>query len=74
MVCFNEATADEQQITDPNIPSLSLRAYIDALILTTLIQFLERYRIVIVRIVLDALLMCIAPVVKQDASTSNPML
>lgn len=73
LICFNETTTNEQQITNLDIPALSLRTYVDALILATLVQFLERYGIVIVRVVLDTLLMCVTAVVEQDASTGDSM-
>ena len=57
-----------------NIATLSFWTYVDALILATLIQLFERDGIVVVRVVLDALLMCVATIVEQDTSTGDPVL
>jgi len=71
VICLDEAAADEQDISDPDIPALCLRADVDALIFAALVQFFETDGIVVVGIVLDSLLVGISAVIEQNTSSGN---
>ena len=71
VIRLDEAAPDEQDISNPDVPTLGLWPDVDPLILTALVQFFETDGVVVVWIVLDALLVGIAAIVEQDASTGN---
>lgn len=71
MIGLDEAAADEQDISDPDIPALCLRADVDALIFAALVQFFETDGIVVVGIVLDPLLVGISAVIEQNTSSGD---
>lgn len=71
MIRLDEAAADEQDISDPDVSALCLRPDVDALVFATLVQLFETDGIVVERVVLDSLLVRIPAVIKQDAPTGN---
>lgn len=71
VIGLDEAAADEQDISDPDVSALCLRPDVDALVLAALVQFFETDGIVVVRVVLDPLLVGISAVIEQDAPTGN---
>ena len=71
VIRLDEAAADEQDISDPDVAALRLRPDVDALIFAALVQLFETDGIVVVRVVLDSLLVRISAVIEQDAPTGN---
>lgn len=64
VIGLHEAAPDEQDIANPDIPTLRLRPDINTLIFAALVQFFETDGVVVVRIVLDSLLVGISAVVE----------
>lgn len=74
IVRLDKPAADEEDIPRFDVAALRRRADIDALVFAALVQLFERDRVVVVRVVLDALAVRVAAVVEQDAAAGDAVL
>jgi hypothetical protein len=74
VVRFFPTTPDEQHISDFDVASLSSGSNINSLVLPALKKFFPRDGIVIIGVVVDTFLVCIATVVKKNTTTCNTVL
>lgn len=74
VVSFFPAASDEQHVPDLDVTTLRSGSNVDTLIFTTLVKLLPRNWIVIIWVIVNALLVCVASVVKQYSASSNTML
>lgn len=74
VVGFHKPAPDEEDISNFDIAALSLRPDVDSLVLAALVQLFKTDRIIVIRIVLNALLMCIAAIVEQNTPTGDAVL
>lgn len=74
IICLLPAAPDEQHVTDLDIATLSCGSNIHPLVLATSIELFPRDRVVVKWVVVNAFLMSIAPVVKQNATAGDSMV
>lgn len=74
IIHLDKPTPDEEQIPRLDVAALRRRADVNALVSAALVQLFIRDRVVVVRVVLDALAVRVAAVVEQDAAAGDAML
>jgi hypothetical protein len=74
IVRFFPTTPDEQHISDFDVAALGSGSNINSLVLAALKKFFPRDGIVIIGVVVDTLLVCVATVIKKNTATCNTVL
>jgi hypothetical protein len=66
--------ADEKQVSNPDITTLSGRSNVHALVFAALVQLFPGNWVVVVRVVVDAFFMRIATVVEKNSTSCDAVL
>lgn len=71
VICFFPAAAHKQHVAGFDVAALSNRPDVDALVFAAAVKLLPGNRVVVIRIVVDALFVRVASVVEEDAAACD---